>query len=240
MYIYATQVLRHLPMCKSNRQQSHKQKVRSYLSNCWKFWHHTWYVDSRPLPKVVQTNMLFDHWGCCSEQKHVFPNNFSCVGLIKMVMSGDILGDPKARTWQPIMSTKFMWPPYWIGLIKNLYIFSSHKPCWIFTKCGADDLQTKPHKIGQTDFLFSKPLVWYSLSNSSAKRPNRKYAQVSGNLCSIDMKLAVRAYSHALDIMTSSFLGCLAPSSLPAAIFYDFFLGKGTINIISLAQPFRL
>ena len=57
------------------------------------------------------------------------------------------------------------------------------------------------------DFLFIYFFNGYYLLNSAAKPPNRKWTHISDNLLSIDMKRAVSANSHALDIMTSSFHG---------------------------------
>ena len=101
-----------------------------------------------------------------------------------------ILGDPKNGTWQPVMSTTFMWPPYWI--------------------------QSKTLKSSAYPILV-------------AKLPNRKSAHIFANLWSIDIKLPVSAYSHALVTMTwrlhgnYALLCCLAPSSLLAAIFCNVF-----------------
>lgn len=61
-------------------------------------------------------------------------------------------------------------------------------------------------------------------SNLMAKLPNRKWTHILANLWSIEMKLAVSAFSHALDKITFSFPGnyallkCLVPSLLLAGI----------------------
>ena len=62
-------------------------------------------------------------------------------------------------------------------------------------------------------------------NQNSSKAAEQEGSSYLKQLWSINMKLAVSAYSHAIDIVASCFLGnyallgCLAPSSLPAAIF---------------------
>ena len=100
------------------------------------------------------------------------------------------------------MKTKSMWPPYWIKNLKRFSVATNPVECRVF-------ILLKHSSV--TAFW-----IW----------PNRKWTHILANLWSINLKLAVRAYSHALNIMTSSYhsksglSGCLVPSLLLALLIF--------------------
>lgn len=95
------------------------------------------------------------------------------------------------------------------GPIKHLFC---HDSSYFF-------FQVRPFAIMTSKLPFS-----VLRSNLMAKLPNRKWTHILANLWSIEMKLAVSAFSHALDKITFSFPGnyallkCLVPSLLLAGI----------------------
>ena len=91
-------------------------------------------------------------------------------------------------------------------------------------RVGIDDLQTKLHTSYQMHFWFSKTFIHIS---------------VTPNLWSLDIKLAISAYSHTFNMIWSSchgdpaLLDCLAPSNpgrLPGLIWIIFL-------ILAIASP---
>ena len=134
---------------------------------------------------------IIDHWGCCNKQTHMFPNNFWCVGLIKVVvMSGDILKYPR---WQAIMPTKCIWPPYWIKskALKSFQLPQTLSNLHQIHHRLSSDRQVSQN-VSDTFFISILPLQCIKFGS------NQEVSSYLANLWSTDMK-------PALDILTWMF-----------------------------------